>query len=323
MTTSNGRGEEAASLIERLSVAEGSISFNAALESFEPTSSSEARASIILQLSQSKENVVQLFSSSITKLFLVEEATSADYFAAVRLLISLFAILPHAAHSLVFDTKAINQILFRSAAAADQTYLPAFIAAELLCAAANNPESRRWIQSDYTNSRLSAQKIVEIDKVAEVEVTSMHWLLSFAEKANLENASSGSLLCKVAMLSSLALHKIQQGSKGKQADEHADLANSQKEQDDEDNEESRRQEDALLFELAKAHLLLDDKGDSALFTDSALPYTLETTTKEELKRICRLSSVESLTYLTLNSYFRDAVANLDQLLIQWKDINRQ
>lgn len=300
--------------MERLSVAQGSLSFDAALEAFRPTSSMQARSSIIWQLSQTKEDVAQLFSPRLAKLFAVEEATSAKFFAGMRLLISLFATLPHAAHAIVFESRTISRILSKSAAAIDQTYLPSFIAAELLCAAANYTDSRRWILSDYTGIVKSTQKIVEIDK--DSEQTSMHWLLSFAEKANLENASSGTLLCKVAMLASLALHKIQRGSKGKQADEQGDVVDRSKEADEGDEESSRRQEDTLLFELAKAHLVLDEGRGADLFADSTLPYVLESTTREELNRMCRLTSLESLTYLTLDSHFRDAVADSDQLLDQ-------
>jgi hypothetical protein len=312
MTTATERGEEAASLIDRIILEPSTISFDAALDAFRPGSSSQARASIILQISQTKEDVTQIFSSRSSKLLASEDADSLEFFATIRLLTSLFAIAPQAAHEITFESQCIRQILGKSALAADHSYLPAFITAELLCAAANHPASRKWILSDCTDSSKTTQKIVEIDKDT-TEHTTMHWLLSFAEKANLENASSRSLLSKVALLSSLALHKIQRGSKGKEEDQ---LSNGQTEEEDEEEEERRHQEDALLFELAKAHLIADEKSDGKFFSESSLSYTLDNSNKEEMERACRLSSVESLTYLTLDTFYRDAVANAEQLVVR-------
>lgn len=311
-----GRGEEAASLMSKLSVGD-TVSPDDALEAYRPESTSQARASVILRLSQTKEDLVKLFLTRLTGILSNADATTSDVFAVVRLMSSLYAVAPQAAHSILFDSGNIGFILAKSVSTTEQDQLFVFITAELLCAAANQPNSRRWILSEKANEERKSGKIVEIDEKLHTKVTSMHWLLSFVEKANLENATQGTLLSKTGLLCSLALHKIRRGSKGKDADGQEGIANLPKaEEDEKEEEESKKEGDDILFELSKANVLSDTKTGLDLASEFLSAVVIDSTTKEELNRVCRLSSVEGLTYLSLDSYFRDAVVDAKNLLLQ-------
>ena len=312
----SGHADEAASLVSRLSVQADKLSPDAVLDAFRPASPSHTRAALILQLSQTEEDLVALFSSALAARLggggggddKNDGESSANAFAAIRFMTCLFSVAPDAAQSLVSDAGIVARVLDRSAAAFSKDSLLAFVTAELLCAAANHRSSRRWVLSESQGAKADTSKIVEIDEAREEPATVMHWLLSVVERANVENASSGSLLSKTALLSALALHKLQRGSKGEDNEEQGgEQAEERSEKD------KRREEDELLFELSKEHVIQDETEHAYLTVPDG---KLEESTRHELERVCRLSAIEGLTYLTLDASFKDAVAECSELLLQ-------
>ncbi|UZJ54475.1 hypothetical protein CBS101457_003795 [Exobasidium rhododendri] len=290
------------------------------IDAFNASAAIQSRATVILQLSQVKDDVVvSLFLPKVNQLLATQTGSDPGYFAALRFLSSLFAIKPLAAHAILFDSGSIVKILARAANSPGQDYTLAFITSEMLCAAANHSECRRWILSSSIGDGEKDSKIVEIDDASGEETATMHWLLLFVEKANLENASHGSMLSKVALLSSLTLHKIRKGSKGKDRDHQVGVSATQSEDADDVERrelEKRKQEDELLYKLSVEHLLHDEGKQATFLDESSNKWSMGKSTKEELARVCRLSSVESLTYLSLETRTRDAIAANRELLTE-------
>ncbi|PWN35639.1 uncharacterized protein FA14DRAFT_179004 [Meira miltonrushii] len=319
-------------MLANLSIDKESSSMDEILHAFRPESIWKDRALTIVRLAKrvqtssaesndfSKECIL-----SIQSALKYHNSDQSQAFAAIRFISGLYTFAPQQAHKILFDHDVLDLALSSVTDTKDQQSftINSLAVAELLCLAASYNESRKKIvevSNESPTEDAPQAKIVEVTEEDELRASRvpMEWLVSLVERTELENPPATSMLSKVSLLASLALHKLTRvgkaPTKGDAKVMEGGLEGLPKDKDAEEAEEKKQaEEDAFLNEMCRRHILLGKEAEIKSFAeagDSAIDLSL----KKELARLCQVSAIEGLSYLSLQPVYRHSIANDTDLL---------
>lgn len=320
-------------LLANLSIDKGESSIAEVLQNFRPNSSWKDRALTIIRLAKkvqtsSSSESSKEFSSECTQSILSalkdHKKDQSQAFAAIRFISALYTFAPQQAHKILFDHNVLEIALNSVTEAKDQQSftINSLALAELLCLAASYNESRKKIV-EVSNASLSDEdpqaKIVEVSEENEVQASTLpvEWLVSLVERTELENPQATEMLSKVSLLASLTLHKLTRvgktPNKGEAKVLEGALEGLPKDKDTEEAEKKQAEEDAFLNEMCRRHILLGKEAEIKSF-DNASDSIIDLSLKKELARLCQVSAIEGLSYLSLQPVYRHSIANDNDLL---------
>lgn len=322
-------------LLAKLSIDKDSRnSMNDVLQAFRLESNWKDRALVIVGLAKrvqasaaaGSDEFTSECTPSIRSALKDHQNDQSQAFAAIRFISALYTFAPQQAHNILFDQDILSIALSSVINAKDQQSftINSLAIAELLCLAASFNESRKKIVEVSSASspleEIPEAKIVEVTEETEVQPSTLpvDWLVSLVERTELENPPATAMLSKVSLLASLTLHKLTRvgkpSNKGDAKIVEGGLEGLPKDKDAEEAEEKKQaEEDAFLNEMCRRHILLGKEAEIKSFTDVGNS-TIDLSLKKELARLCQVSAIEGLSYLSLQPVYRHSIANDKDLL---------
>lgn len=319
-------------LLANLSIEKDSTSIDELLRAFRPDSIWKDRALTIVRLAkrlQKSSTESNDFSKecipSIRSAIKNHHKDQSQAFAAIRFISALYTFAPQQAHKILFEADILNLALTSVTDAKDQqTFnINSLALAELLCLSASYNESRKKIvdlSNETPQEDIPQAKIVEVTEENDIQTSKLpvEWLVSLVERTELENPPARSMLSKVSLLASLTLHKLTRVGKSPSKEDakvmEGGLEGLPKDKDAEEAEEKKQaEEDAFLNEMCRRHILLGKEAEIkslAEIDNSAIDLSLQ----KELARLCQVSAIEGLSYLSLQPVYRHSIANDTDLL---------